>query len=124
MKIIKNKIFPFGKYRNINIFGILFTKNDQVSVITLNHEEIQTVQIKEMLYILFYIWYIIEWFTHFIIYIFKWLFKIIITKFKKCKFNIHYAYENISFEKEAYKNQDNFEYLKKRKHYSWLKYLL
>jgi len=51
---------------------------------------------KELLYIPFYIIYIIE------------------AIFKK--------YRNISFEKEAYANQEDFEYLKNRKHYAmWRK---
>lgn len=33
------------------------------------------------------------------------------------------AYRNISFEREAYDNQYNYNYLSKRKHYSWIKYL-
>ena len=28
MKIIKTKWFPFGRYKAINLFGILFTKGD------------------------------------------------------------------------------------------------
>lgn len=33
------------------------------------------------------------------------------------------GYRNISFEREAYENADNPEYLKTRKPYAWLKYL-
>jgi len=33
------------------------------------------------------------------------------------------AYRNISFEREAYDNDDNLNYIKERKHYSWLKYI-
>jgi len=34
------------------------------------------------------------------------------------------AYLSISFEMEAYTNQDDFNYLKTRKPYSWIKYLV
>lgn len=34
-----------------------------------------------------------------------------------------YAYHDISFEEEAYGNENNLEYLETRKHYSWTKYL-
>ena len=34
------------------------------------------------------------------------------------------AYHNIRFEKEAYDNMENMDYLKSRKSYSWLKYTI
>ena len=33
------------------------------------------------------------------------------------------AYQNISFEREAYHNESQFDYLAKRKPYSFIKYL-
>jgi len=33
------------------------------------------------------------------------------------------AYMNISFEREAYTNDNNLEYLKDRKYFAWIKYL-
>ena len=33
------------------------------------------------------------------------------------------AYKNISFEREAYQNQDDLDYLSNRKHYSWFSYI-
>lgn len=104
MKIIENKIIPFPGYKAINLFGILFVREGaKISEQDLNHESIHTVQMKEMLYIFFYIWYIVEW---------------VIRLFKKGN-----AYRNISFEQEAYNNEDNLEYLNNRKHYEWFKYL-
>lgn len=104
MKIIENKIIPFPGYKAINLFGILFVREGaKISEQDLNHESIHTAQMKEMLYIFFYIWYIVEW---------------VIRLFKKGN-----AYHNISFEQEAYNNEDNLEYLNNRKHYEWFKYL-
>ena len=104
MKIIENKIIPFPGYKAINLFGILFVREGaKISEQDLNHESIHTVQMKEMLYIFFYVWYIVEW---------------VIRLFKKGN-----AYRNISFEQEAYNNEDNLEYLNNRKHYEWFKYL-
>jgi len=60
---------------------------------------------KELFYIGFYIWYIIEW-----------IIRLILIK------NSHKAYKMISFEVEAYKNQDNLDYLKTRKKYDWIRY--
>lgn len=104
MKIIYNNIIPFPGYKAINLFGILFVRNGcSMNKYDINHEAIHTEQMKEMLYIFFYIWYIIEW---------------TIRLFKKGN-----AYRNISFEQEAYSNQNDLNYLKNRKHYGWFKYL-
>ena len=46
MKIVKTKWFPFGGYKAINLFGILFTKSD-LSETEINHEAIHTAQMKE-----------------------------------------------------------------------------
>ena len=37
MKIVHTKHFPFGSYTTINIFGILFTKQDRLIPSTINH---------------------------------------------------------------------------------------
>lgn len=104
MKIIYNNIIPFPGYKAINLFGILFVREGaKISEQDLNHESIHTAQMKEMFYIFFYIWYIVEW---------------VVRLFKKGN-----AYRNISFEQEAYSNEDNLEYLNNRKHYEWFKYL-
>lgn len=104
--IIKNKIIPFGDYDTINLFGVLFTKEDQLSDRVINHENIHTEQMKELLYIGFYIWYGLEY--------------IIIRLFHKKQ---NGAYRDISFEEEAYNNEHNLDYIKTRKRYSWFKYI-
>ncbi len=104
MKIIRNKYIPFKGFRAINLFGILFVRgNARISERTLRHEAIHTAQMKEMLYIGFYIWYIIEW---------------LIRLFMKGN-----AYRNISFEREAYSNEKDLSYLDNRKWFAWVKYL-
>lgn len=106
MRIIKTSWFPFGCYSTINLFGILFTKKDYLSTRTINHESIHTAQMKEMLYIFFYIWYGLEY--------------IFIRIFHKKQ---NSAYHDISFEEEAYNNENDINYLVNRKHYTWLKYV-
>lgn len=69
----------------------------------INHESIHIKQQQELLIIPFYILYIGEYF---------------IRLFMKGN-----AYRNISFEREAYTNEGNLDYLKTRKWYSFLKYL-
>ena len=104
MKIIQNSLIPIGKFLAINILGIVFTKNrGAISRITLNHEAIHTAQMRELLYIPFYL-----------LYIFEWVYRLIF-----CRGN---AYRNISFEREAYANQSDLGYLKHRKMFSmWRK---
>jgi len=63
----------------------------------INHERIHLQQQIEMLVIPFYIWYLIAF-------------------FKK-------GYREISFEKEAYAHENDLTYLRKRKLWSFLKYL-
>lgn len=60
MRVIKTKHFPFNGYKAINLFGVIFTKGE-LSNKELNHEAIHTEQMKEMLYIFFYIWYGVEY---------------------------------------------------------------
>lgn len=106
MKIIYNNLIPFKGFVAINLFGILFARNEYKNKISdriINHESIHTAQIKEMGYVFFYIWYLIEWLIRLFI-----------------NFD---AYRNISFEREAYINDDNLDYLKTRKRFSWLKYI-
>lgn len=107
MKIVYNKWIPFKGFYAINLFGIYFIreqyKDTKISEKTLNHEAIHTEQMKELGYIFFYIWYFIEWLIRLFI-------------------NGRCAYSKISFEMEAYENDENYEYLNRRKHYNWFKY--
>lgn len=105
MLVIINKILPIGKkYYAINLFGVIFAKGECNKVV-LNHEKIHSTQMRELLFLPFYVFYVIEW-----------LFKVI--KY----INGYQAYRNISFEKEAYSNQENLNYLRQRKPYSFLRY--
>lgn len=71
----------------------------------INHESIHIKQQEELLIIPFYVLYITEWFI-------------------KLFFYGKQAYYNISFEREAYDNDDNLEYLSSRKNYRWIKRIL
>ena len=104
MKIIRNKYIPFKRFDAMNLFGMLFFFFfTRLTPQLVNHERIHTYQMLEMLVIGFYLWYVIEWF---------------IRLFKRGN-----AYFNISFEREAYRHMHDLEYLKKRKHFAWWKYL-
>lgn len=108
MKVIYNKYIPFKGYVAINLLGIIFARKEfkPLSKITENHEAIHTAQMRELLFVFFYLWYGIEWLVR-------------LFQYQDSKV----AYLNISFEREAYKNQNNLGYLKVRKKYRNLKYL-
>ena len=107
MKIIRNKYIPFKGFRAINLFGILFVRgNVRINERTIRHEKIHTAQMRELLFVFFYLFYVIEWIIRMV-------------QFR----NSYMAYRNISFEREAYQNQEDMYYLKSRKFFGFLKYV-
>ncbi len=78
-----------GGFYAINLFGVIFT-TQKLSAEELNHERIHTAQMRELLYIGFYLWYIIEWLCLLVMY---------------C--NGVKAYFHIRFEQEAYRHQND-----------------
>lgn len=88
----------------INIFGLVFCRSDKgrMSEVELNHEYIHTLQQREMLYVGFYVWYVVE---------FVW-------RYLACR-NWMKAYRDLCFEREAYQNQRDLMYRHHRRHYSW-----
>lgn len=97
---------------NKNVVGvtilpfIFFNKNYKITDFSLNHEKIHIKQQVELFGLLFFIVYGLE-------YLYRYL------QYK----NWDLAYRNISFEREAYLNQENLNYLKTRKLFRFLKYL-
>lgn len=108
MKVIYNKHLPIKGYVAINLFGLIFARKEfkPLSKVTENHEAIHTAQMRELLFVFFYLWYGIEW----VIRLFQYR-------------DRKEAYLNISFERESYQNQNNLGYLKARKKYEFRKYL-
>ena len=72
----------------------------------MQHEKIHIRQQMELLILPFFIWYGIEYFIR-------------ILQYK----NMHLAYRNISFEREAYANESQNNFLQNRKFWNFLKYL-
>ena len=105
MLIIRNRFLPFKRFTAINLLGVLFAHpGAEIDERLINHERIHTRQMLEMLIVGFYLWYVIEW-----------IIRLIIMRTN--------AYRNISFEREAYANEGNLNYIRQRKPYSWLKFL-
>ncbi len=103
--IIKCKLMPEGLC--LNLFGTLWVRDPSwIDKYVINHERIHNAQQRELLFIPFYVVYVLEW-----------LFRLI--QYRKW----YDAYMNISFEREAYANDDNLSYLPKRKIFAWRHYL-
>jgi hypothetical protein len=92
-------------YAGITIFPFIFVKRFG-NLRLINHEKIHIRQQIELLVIPFYLIYGIEW---------------LINKIRGMSNDK--AYRNISFEKEAYSNDRNKNYLKNRKFWSFTKYV-
>lgn len=107
MILISKYLVPKG-YIGITIFPFVFLKSVSLKKnrVLINHEKIHLRQQLELIIIPFYIFYGIEF-----------IFRLIQHK------NWHLAYRNISFEREAYQNELNFNYLKGRKFWNFLKYI-
>ena len=89
-------LYPYIIYRN---------KEEEISETIKRHEMIHIIQQKELWVIGFYL-----------LYVFYWLKNLMKGQ------NSSVAYYNIPFEIEAYKNQDNLDYLKNRPKHSWKQY--
>lgn len=105
MIILKN--FPLkNRIAGITLWPFILIKNPDPTRCLIRHEQIHLRQQLEMLIVPFYLWYFIEWLIRW------WVYK-----------DRHLAYLNISFEREAYKNELNAEYLSQRGFWKFLKYL-
>ena len=87
----------------LTLFPWIFTKYEKINENIVNHEKIHIEQYKETLIIGFPIIMIINYILNLIYY-----------------FDLNIAYKNTLFEKEAYENMNNYQYLKYRRRYSWL----
>ena len=82
----------------LNLFGLLFARDTSwIDRYVINHERIHNAQMREHLWIPFYILYVLEW---------LWL----LIRFR----DPHKAYMNISFEREAYRHGHDLSYLSHR----------
>lgn len=105
MKVIYNKVIPFKGFKCINLFGMLFVREGcTMRAEDYNHEAIHTAQMKELLYVPFYLLYVLEWLWH-------------LARLRDTKA----AYRAVSFEREAYDHQSDADYLKTRKKFNQYK---
>ena len=86
-------------------FIILREGHLKTNKVLLNHEKIHLRQQAELLVLPFYLIYLSEWLIRCLIY-----------------WDRKKAYRNISFEREAFYNEENLQYLPSRNSFSFIKY--
>ena len=93
-------VVPFFHYSAMALYPFLIIKKKEYidNKLLLNHEHIHFAQQKELLFLGFYILYLLNY----LINLFRY-------------FNHDKAYRNIVFEREAFMNEKDFNYLKQRK---------
>lgn len=108
MILVVNKYLLAKGFRGVSIWPFVIIKNRKTAQdpIFINHEKIHLKQQIEMLILPFFICYLAEFF-------FRYL------RYK----NFFLAYRNISFEREAYANETDFQFIQKRKFWNFRKYL-
>ncbi|TYA59709.1 hypothetical protein [Formosa maritima] len=106
MIVYSKYIVPKG-YLGISIFPFVILKHESLKqdVVLINHERIHLRQQLELLVLPFYI-----------IYGFEFLIRLFQYK------SWHLAYKEISFEREAYTNEKDLNYLKSRSFWSFIHY--
>ncbi|MDC6351286.1 hypothetical protein PP178_06945 [Zeaxanthinibacter sp. PT1] len=107
MIVVFRPIF-LKNYVGLSLWPLIILKADALRAdsVLINHEKIHLRQQRELLIIPFYLFYFTEWLIRLLYYR-----------------NAYNAYKNLSFEKEAYHNETNLDYLKTRKPFTFIKYL-
>lgn len=100
--IVREKLW--ANVIGITIWPFIFLKKGFDTQRVINHEKIHIKQQQECLILPFYLLYFLSWII--------------------CLFFTNDPYRNIPFEREAHENDDNLEYLKHRRAFSWIKYIL
>ncbi|SDQ05267.1 hypothetical protein [Flagellimonas zhangzhouensis] len=106
--ILVFKHFFYKNYVGLSLWPFIFLKEDSLKAdeVLINHERIHLKQQQELLILPFYLLYVSEWLLRTVMYL-----------------DSYRAYQNISFEREAYANEKDMEYLRKRKTFGFLRYL-
>lgn len=131
MKIIHNKWIPFGRFGAMNVLGFLFTKiaPEKLSMKTLRHEQIHTQQQYEIMVVSALIslvlcniwaswWYLLATIVlPLVIYVLAWLIELALPPYGS-------AYRDSPFEREAYMNETDADYLVTRPLFAWVKFAL
>ncbi|WP_461532651.1 hypothetical protein [Sinomicrobium sp.] len=106
MILISKHLIP-KPYIGLTLWPVIVLKSPELKndSVLLNHEKIHLQQQLELLILPFYVLYGLEW-------LYKWL------KYR----DLHIAYRQISFEREAYTCEQDAHYLKTRKPWQFAHY--
>ena len=107
MVVVFKYLTPKG-FRGLTLYPFVLLSNaaDKNDKTFLNHEKIHIRQQLELFVLPFYVWYLLEYLLR-------------LLQYK----NKRKAYFNISFEREAYANENNIEYLKRRPFWRFTHYI-
>ena len=107
MVLIFRHIIP-KQFTGLTLWPFVFLKEKELKhdKVLLNHESIHLKQQLELLILPFFVCYGLEF-----------LWKLLVYKHR------YLAYRNLSFEREAYENEKNLNYIQPRKPYSFLRYV-
>jgi hypothetical protein len=108
MIIVWQSLLKNTKISGITLFPFIILRKpeDRTNRVLLNHERIHLRQQLELLVVFFYLWYVIEYYY--------WYFRLR---------DGFLAYKYISFEREAFAQENDPDYLRKRKLWSFWKYV-
>lgn len=119
-----------GKKYMLVFCWLLTAPKARITPVDLNHERIHERQMKELLYIFFYLWYGVEWVVRLVQFwkVGRSAYRTSALKglkrLKEVFGKLNYmAYRNVSFEREAYQNEGNMDYLESSTTLAFLRYL-
>jgi len=104
-RIINHETIHWKQQMEMMILGAIIALLSGIILLLLNVLSLWLLTLLIFPFLFFYIWYLVEWGVR------------LITNTKS-------AYRSISFEREAYGNEYDMEYLKTRKPFAWLKYIV
>lgn len=108
---INNQLFLYLKILpvkfSLNFCGIVITGNTEISDIIANHEKIHTMQMRETLFVGYWILSAIFWIWNIL-----------------CGYPISCAWKFTPFEQEAVSNDDYIIYCETRKLFAWIEYFV
>lgn len=108
MFVVVNKFILARHFDGVVLWPFIIVRKKELKKdpVFMNHERIHIRQQTELLVVFFFIWYLTEYLVRLMI----------------CR-NSYRAYNNISFEREAYRYEEDPLYLKKRRFWSFLRFL-
>lgn len=106
--VVVFKHFFYKNYVGLSLWPFIIVKENhhKKDAVLINHERIHLKQQQELLILPFYFLYVGEWLFRTLLYL-----------------NSYRAYQNISFEREAYANERDSDYLTNRKAFAFFDYI-